>query len=229
MTIKKIFVSITFLLAILPATVYAQASIYKLPKNRRAYGIGYEAIKGAHNIWVSVERGLTDELKGNTHTGVILFEEDDSAFLFLQRFHLMYTGSLGSTDFDYYIIGAIGGTYLYRAEVEERFVIHETTISGKQYYWGDYKYVGTLSRGLQSLDLIGGGGLIAPYGKIKPFVSYAFTHLWLTDTSNVNSHVFSAGAEFDISKKISLIGRANWPFSSRGFRNPTLEISINFH
>ncbi len=226
MKIKKIFVSITFMLAILPATVYAQesmfTSMYELPSGSQAIGIGYETIDNFHNIAVSVERGLAERLKGSVVTVVRFSEDDFLTFLLSELFTLMYTDSLGSTDFAYYIIGAIGGTYLYVGETEARV---------SRYYYGTpkYEYVTTFSSGVHSLDVIGGGGLIAPLGQIKPFVGYAFRYRRTLNVGSTNSQTFSGGVEYDISKKISLIGRANWPFSSRGFRNPTLEISINFH
>ena len=60
---KKTLISIAFMLAILPVTVYAQASIYKLPKNRLSIGVGYMRIPydRLNEIWMNIELGLTDK------------------------------------------------------------------------------------------------------------------------------------------------------------------------
>ena len=168
MKIKKTLVLITFMLAILPAAVYAQESLFtsmsKLPSDARGIGIGYETLERFHNIAVRVERGFTDIVKGSTVTVVRFSEYNTSDFLLSQLFELMYRDALGTTDLDYFIIGAVGGTYLYTTGVERRYVINDYSYP----YSGSYEYVGTLKEGVHSLDVIGGGGLVAPLNQLKP-------------------------------------------------------------
>ena len=84
----------------------------------------------------------------------------------------MYINSFGSTNLDYYIMGAAGGTYLY--STEEAGLIYSVK-HGYGYYSPDEEEL-SIGNGLKSINFITVGGLILNLGRIKPFVNYAFAY-----------------------------------------------------
>ena len=252
---KKTIISILLLVAILPATVYAQASLYKLPKGERSMGIRYGIPDtfdfDKHEIWGYIERGFTDKLKGGALLDITFgnstlgyYYEDSSYTLFSGMSHLIYIDAIGSTFLDYYIMGAAGGTY---GDSDEYFPLrHGYEYHSDQYYFEDS------DAGLKSVNFITAGGLIANLGPIKLFVGYVFAHSrvfspvsfayqlpsWWNyelveepNTRGVSTEGLSFGVELDISQRIRLFVRSYTRVYNRKSLAgaPTLGVGIDFH
>ena len=257
---KKTIISILLLVAILPATVYAQASLYKLPKGERSMGIRYGVPDvsvynftdfnidfDGHEIWGYIEHGFTDKLKGGALLDIAFDPADDLGDLSTQfsgMFHLIYIDAIGPTFLDYFFMGAAGGTYGFRSWSRRYLVKHGYEYRNR---WYTYYFDGA-DAGLQSVNFITGGGLIANLGPIKPFVYYVFAHsrtflpLYSSnypsynlvehpEIRGVSTEGLSFGVEFDISERIRLFVRVYRKLYNRKslVDDPTLGIGIDFH
>ncbi len=224
MNFKKGLVCVIFMLALLPATVYAQTSLYKLPSDKRAIGLGYAGTEGIHNIWVSVDRGFTETVKGSAVTNLSIFESNSSILLISELLQLVHIDALGTTGLDYFLMGGFGGTYL----------VNSNTSYGYDPYRTSYSYYGYNRRpfansGLESLTLAVGGGLSITFEQLKPFVGYTYNYIHILNGGRSNASLLTAGVEIDLGGSISLIGRMSSGYTADGLTNPTFDIGVNFH
>ena len=212
---------------LLPTTVFAQASIYKLPSNKSAIGLGYTGSNGFHTLLMNLDYGFTDNVKGSAITA-LSFQEDVNEYLYVSELlQLVYIDSIASTGLDYFLIAGVAGTYLIESQTSSS-LNNFNTDSGIRNYYQDEPDI-DLGSGLQTFTVAGGGGISTKYGPFNPFVSYSYNYIMYLDIGNASTSIFGAGIEFDLSRKISLIGRLNSRLTADGFHSPTYEFAINFH
>ena len=188
-----------------------------------------------HNILFTGENGFTESIKGTGQSRISFSEEVFDVMLLELRSQIMHIDSLNSpsygsdgANFGYFLLGGIDIAYLYIAEATQEVTIYRTdTVTLTEY--GDTTV--EVNSNLYGVNFFAGGGLYATFGPLKPFLHYTFNHSRIFEKlggKTENYHTFSTGIHFNLSDSVSLMGRAVWPVTSKGFFDPVFEVGINF-
>ena len=222
---RKIWIFILFLFAMLSVNAYAQLpSLSELPDGKRAGGIGYTNY-GSHWARIDFEYSFTDKTKSASITELGVYARPNGTLdrLNIDSFyHIVHAEPLGTTDLDYFLLGFVG----FHGKVARG--VSESPISN----------VGTpqpsFNRTFDSVSVGGGGGLlIKALGALKPFVGLTYRRYFPFSDNAVGYSFFSIipGFEFDMSSHIGTVGQISLDYEpGYGFyKTVVFFIGLRFH